>query len=129
MQQHSCSIQLHWVCSAAWKDCRRECPQALPTLWGPEWSPQPLPTQQGLGWSPLACPDTGAHGAPSPVLHSCSHLHCGPGRVVLPQQPVPSILYLFDFLFLQLQLTHQSLVQEYRVSGQHQARLTSVVSQ
>lgn len=44
------------------------------------------------------------------------HLHRGPSRMVFPQQPVPCVLDLLDFLFLHFQFTHQGLTKRKRVS-------------
>lgn len=43
--------------------------------------------------------------------HSPPHLQGLPARVLLPQQPVPRALQLFDSTFPQLQLPHQPLAQ------------------
>lgn len=112
MQQHSCSIQLHWVCSAAWKDCGTAgIPVSpRPRAWG---APQPPPHRGHQGVSPRPpAPTVGTRGSPRGP-----HLHRGPSGVVVPKQPVPGVLDLLNFLFLQLQLTHQGLPWRQRGSG------------
>lgn len=67
--------------------------------------PTALPPQMPI-WFPAAMP----------------HLHCGPGRMVFPQQPVPRVLDLLNFLFLHLQLTHQGLTKGRESQGRVQER-------
>lgn len=64
MQQHSCNIQLHWVCRAAWKDCGMAGVLSVPPpqARGSLKPPTPIMGTQGLPTAPH--PHDGDKGVP-----------------------------------------------------------------